>query len=128
MITPPESVRVKKSCPAKRVRARGAGCRAVSVPAVGPARQRATRPAAYAAPGPAHRGACHVSGGHPELVAAQPRQVARGFVGFRGSPQSELVFEDVEIPRENLIGVEGKGVGIMMSLAMILILYQVKTA
>lgn len=36
-------------------------------------------------------------------------------MGFRGSPQSELVFEDVEIPRENLIGVEGKGVGIMMS-------------
>ena len=33
-------------------------------------------------------------------------------MGFRGSPQSELVFEDVEIPRENLIGVEGKGVGI----------------
>ncbi len=30
-------------------------------------------------------------------------------MGIRGSPTSELVFEDVEIPIENLIGEEGKG-------------------
>ena len=78
MITPPESVRVKKSCPAKRVRARGAGCRAVSVPAVGPARQRATRPAAYAAPGPAQGG-----GGTPPGDGAAESGGARG-AGARG--------------------------------------------
>ncbi|HOO47017.1 MAG TPA: acyl-CoA dehydrogenase family protein [Deltaproteobacteria bacterium] len=30
-------------------------------------------------------------------------------MGIKGSPTGELVFEDVEIPAENLVGVEGKG-------------------
>jgi butyryl-CoA dehydrogenase len=30
-------------------------------------------------------------------------------MGIKGSPTGELVFEDVEIPEENLIGIEGKG-------------------
>ncbi len=30
-------------------------------------------------------------------------------MGIKGSPTGELVFEDVEIPEENLIGAEGKG-------------------
>lgn len=30
-------------------------------------------------------------------------------MGIKGSPTGELVFEDVEIPEENLIGTEGKG-------------------
>ena len=36
-------------------------------------------------------------------------------MGFRGSPQSELVFEDVRVPAGNLLGPERGGVGIMMS-------------
>ena len=36
-------------------------------------------------------------------------------MGFRGSPQSELVFEDVKIPAQNLLGRDSEGVGIMMS-------------
>jgi len=36
-------------------------------------------------------------------------------MGFRGSPQSELVFEDVKVPAANLLGSENGGVGIMMS-------------
>jgi isovaleryl-CoA dehydrogenase len=52
--------------------------------------------------------------------------VERGFKGFsvaqkldklgmRGSSTGELVFEDCEIPEENLVGEEGKGVYILMS-------------
>ncbi len=36
-------------------------------------------------------------------------------LGMRGSPTGELVFEDCEVPEENLLGVEGKGVKVLMS-------------
>jgi len=35
-------------------------------------------------------------------------------LGMRGSETGELVFEDVEVPVENLMGGEGKGVYILM--------------
>ncbi|MGJ3261438.1 MAG: isovaleryl-CoA dehydrogenase [Rhodospirillales bacterium] len=52
--------------------------------------------------------------------------VERGFKGFaqaqkldklgmRGSNTCELVFEDVEVPAENVLGGEGKGVNVLMS-------------
>jgi len=36
-------------------------------------------------------------------------------MGFRGSPQSELIFEDCRIPVSNVLGQENKGVKVMMS-------------
>ena len=36
-------------------------------------------------------------------------------LGMRGSPTSELVFEDCEVPEENALGGEGRGVGVLMS-------------
>ncbi|MGD1878482.1 MAG: isovaleryl-CoA dehydrogenase [Kiloniellaceae bacterium] len=36
-------------------------------------------------------------------------------LGMRGSPTSELVFEDCEVPEENLLGVLDKGVNVLMS-------------
>ena len=36
-------------------------------------------------------------------------------LGMRGSPTAELVFEDVEVPYENVLGEEGKGVAVLMS-------------
>ena len=36
-------------------------------------------------------------------------------LGMRGSNTAELVFEDVEVPFENLLGEEGKGVRVLMS-------------
>ena len=36
-------------------------------------------------------------------------------LGMRGSSTAELVFEDVEVPFENVLGVEGKGIGVLMS-------------
>ncbi|MCI0466000.1 MAG: isovaleryl-CoA dehydrogenase [Beijerinckiaceae bacterium] len=52
--------------------------------------------------------------------------IERGFKGFRlgqkldklgmrGSPTCELVFEDCEVPEENLLGREGEGVHVLMS-------------
>ena len=52
--------------------------------------------------------------------------VERGFAGFqpspkldklgmRGSDTSELVFDDCEIPEENVLGEEGRGVAVLMS-------------
>ena len=52
--------------------------------------------------------------------------VERGFQGFvpspkldklgmRGSSTSELVFEDCEVPEENVLGEEGRGVAVLMS-------------
>jgi isovaleryl-CoA dehydrogenase len=36
-------------------------------------------------------------------------------MGMRGSNTAELIFEDVEVPFENIIGEEGKGVRVLMS-------------
>jgi isovaleryl-CoA dehydrogenase len=36
-------------------------------------------------------------------------------LGMRGSPTSELVFEDCEVPEENVLGMVGKGVNVLMS-------------
>ena len=36
-------------------------------------------------------------------------------VGMRGSPTAELVFEDCEVPEENVMGPAGGGVGVLMS-------------
>jgi isovaleryl-CoA dehydrogenase len=36
-------------------------------------------------------------------------------LGMRGSPTSELVFEDCEVPEDNVLGAEGEGVRILMS-------------
>ncbi|MEO8722426.1 MAG: isovaleryl-CoA dehydrogenase [Sphingobium sp.] len=36
-------------------------------------------------------------------------------VGMRGSPTAELVFEDCEVPAENVMGPENGGVGVLMS-------------
>jgi isovaleryl-CoA dehydrogenase len=36
-------------------------------------------------------------------------------MGFRGAPLGELLFQDCIVPAENLIGVENKGVAVMMS-------------
>ena len=36
-------------------------------------------------------------------------------LGMRGSPTCELIFEDCEVPEENLLGGEGRGVNVLMS-------------
>src|SRR3546814_9426434 len=36
-------------------------------------------------------------------------------VGMRGSPTAELVFNDCEVPAENVMGPVGGGVGVLMS-------------
>ncbi|HEY3908448.1 MAG TPA: isovaleryl-CoA dehydrogenase [Stellaceae bacterium] len=36
-------------------------------------------------------------------------------LGMRGSPTSELVFEDCAVPQENVLGAEGEGVHVLMS-------------
>jgi isovaleryl-CoA dehydrogenase len=36
-------------------------------------------------------------------------------LGMRGSPTSELVFADAEVPEENVLGAVNKGVGVLMS-------------
>ncbi|WP_158046039.1 isovaleryl-CoA dehydrogenase [Skermanella pratensis] len=36
-------------------------------------------------------------------------------LGMRGSPTSELVFEECEVPEENVLGLVGKGVNVLMS-------------
>jgi isovaleryl-CoA dehydrogenase len=36
-------------------------------------------------------------------------------LGMRGSPTSELVFEDCEVPEDNVLGREGEGVRVLMS-------------
>src|ERR1700749_2632155 len=35
--------------------------------------------------------------------------------GMRGSNTSELVFQDCEVPAENILGAEGKGAAVLMS-------------
>jgi isovaleryl-CoA dehydrogenase len=36
-------------------------------------------------------------------------------LGMRGSPTAELIFEDCEVPRENVLGAENEGVKVLMS-------------
>ena len=36
-------------------------------------------------------------------------------LGMRGSNTSELIFENCEVPYENVLGEEGKGVNVLMS-------------
>src|SRR6185503_15032138 len=36
-------------------------------------------------------------------------------MGMRGSSTGELVFENVEVPEENVVGAVGKGVNVLMS-------------
>ena len=36
-------------------------------------------------------------------------------MGLHGSPTSEIIFQDCIVPKENLLGVEGKGFGIAMA-------------
>jgi isovaleryl-CoA dehydrogenase len=36
-------------------------------------------------------------------------------LGMRGSPTGELVFSDCEVPAENVLGAEGRGIGVLMS-------------
>jgi isovaleryl-CoA dehydrogenase len=36
-------------------------------------------------------------------------------LGMRGSNTAELIFQDVEVPFENVLGLEGKGVNVLMS-------------
>jgi isovaleryl-CoA dehydrogenase len=36
-------------------------------------------------------------------------------LGMRGSNTAELIFEDVEVPFENVLGEEGRGVAVLMS-------------
>src|SRR3546814_845196 len=36
-------------------------------------------------------------------------------LGMRGSPTGELVFEDCEVPEENVLGAVGKGIAVLMS-------------
>ena len=63
---------------------------------------------------------------HADHVAARAFLVEKSFKGFstskhfdklgmRGSNTAELIFEDVEVPFENVLGAEGKGVRVLMS-------------
>jgi isovaleryl-CoA dehydrogenase len=61
--------------------------------------------------------------GHKGISAFLVETSAPGFqvaqkldkMGFRGSTTAELVFDDCIVPADNLVGVENKGVGIVMS-------------
>ena len=52
-----------------------------------------------------------VERGFPGFAVAQKLDK----MGFRGSPTAELVFEDCEVPAENLVGAEDQGVAVVMS-------------
>ncbi|MEM9438529.1 MAG: acyl-CoA dehydrogenase family protein, partial [Pseudomonadota bacterium] len=62
-------------------------------------------------------------GGSKGITAFLIEKVMKGFsvsphfdkLGMRGSNTGELIFEDVEVPFENVIGEEGKGVQVLMS-------------
>ncbi|HEU4651506.1 MAG TPA: isovaleryl-CoA dehydrogenase [Croceibacterium sp.] len=49
-----------------------------------------------------------------DLPGFKPAQKI-GKMGMRGSPTSELVFEDCEVPEENVLGAVGQGVKVLMS-------------
>jgi isovaleryl-CoA dehydrogenase len=52
-----------------------------------------------------------VERGFPGFTSAQKLDK----LGMRGSNTSELLFEDCEVPEENVLGTLGKGVGVLMS-------------
>jgi isovaleryl-CoA dehydrogenase len=61
--------------------------------------------------------------GHKGITAFLVEKGMKGFstaqkldkMGMRGSNTCELVFEDCEVPAENILGIEGKGVNVLMS-------------
>lgn len=61
--------------------------------------------------------------GHRGITAFLVEKGMKGFsvaqkldkLGMRGSETGELVFEDCEVPVENILGKEGKGVYVLMS-------------
>lgn len=61
--------------------------------------------------------------GHRGMTAFIIEKSMKGFstsahfdkLGMRGSNTAELIFEDVEVPFENVLGEEGKGVNVLMS-------------
>ena len=61
--------------------------------------------------------------GKPAITAFLVEKSFKGFkvaqkvdkLGMRGSPTAELVFDNVEIPKENVLGEVGKGVYVMMT-------------
>ena len=63
-----------------------------------------------------------VKAGHRGITAFLVEKGMKGFsvaqkldkLGMRGSETGELVFEDVEVPKENILGEEGKGVYVLM--------------
>ena len=63
------------------------------------------------------------SAGHKGITAFLVEKGMKGFsvaqkldkLGMRGSETGELVFEDCEVPAENILGGEGKGVYVLMS-------------
>ena len=63
------------------------------------------------------------SGGPRGITALLVERGMKGFstaqkldkLGMRGSNTSELVFTDCEVPAENVLGVEGRGVNVLMS-------------
>jgi isovaleryl-CoA dehydrogenase len=62
-------------------------------------------------------------GGSKGITAFLIEKTMKGFstsphfdkMGMRGSNTAELIFEDVEVPFENVLGEEGKGVAVLMS-------------
>lgn len=63
------------------------------------------------------------NGGSKGITAFIVEKTMKGFstsphfdkLGMRGSNTAELIFEDVEVPFENVLGEEGKGVHVLMS-------------
>jgi len=63
------------------------------------------------------------NGGSKGITAFIVEKTMKGFstsphfdkLGMRGSNTAELIFEDVEVPFENVLGEEGKGVRVLMS-------------
>jgi isovaleryl-CoA dehydrogenase len=52
-----------------------------------------------------------VEAGFPGFTRGQPMKK----MGVRGSPTGELFFEDCEVPQENLLGEENRGINVLMS-------------
>jgi isovaleryl-CoA dehydrogenase len=52
-----------------------------------------------------------VEAGFPGFTRGKPMKK----MGVRGSPTGELFFEDCEVPQENLLGEENRGINVLMS-------------